>query len=197
MDSGTRASALSSLSLTFVCRKDVNFTTTPSPGSLHTWACLQSQSADRCECTGPRQPLTKQADAQPGQALSEPLAQALRELPPPLLLPVVVLLIQGEPVHVPGQACGQVGDGGEGTWGHKNMWVGWPPGHIHGGPQGSEPWGAVGEGKRVVEAHLCLLDMPRWWVMVASSWKVWSNSLKKMRWRLAFAHEGDGTPQKG
>lgn len=38
-------------------------------------------------------PLTEQADAQPGQALSEPLAQALRELPPPLLLPVVVLLI--------------------------------------------------------------------------------------------------------
>ncbi|KAL0598919.1 Zinc finger protein [Plecturocebus cupreus] len=53
------------------------------------------------------QPLTEQADAQPGQALSEPFAQALRELPPPLLLPIVVLLIQREPVHIPGQACGQ------------------------------------------------------------------------------------------
>lgn len=63
----------------------------------------------------PRRPLTEQADAQPGQALPEPLAEALRELPPPLLLPVVVLLIQREPVHVPGQARGQVGDGGEGT----------------------------------------------------------------------------------
>lgn len=50
-----------------------------------------------------------------GQALSQPLAQALRQLPPPLLLPVVVLFIQREAVHVPGQARGQVGDGGEGT----------------------------------------------------------------------------------
>lgn len=71
-----------------------------------------------------QQPLTEQADAQPGQALPEPLAQTLRELSPPLLLPVVVLLIQRQSVHVPGQARGQVGDGGEGTCGHKSMWIG-------------------------------------------------------------------------
>lgn len=71
-----------------------------------------------------QQPLTEQADAQPRQALPEPLAQTLWELPPPLLLPVVVLLIQRQPVHVPGQARGQVGDGGEGTCGRKSTWVG-------------------------------------------------------------------------
>lgn len=64
---------------------------------------------------GPLQPLTEQADAQPGQALPEPLAQALGQPPPPLLLPLVVLLVQRQAVHVPRQACGQVGDGGEGA----------------------------------------------------------------------------------
>lgn len=58
--------------------------------------------------------LTQQTDAQPGQALPQPLAQALRELPPPLLLSVVVFLVQREAVHVAGQTGGQVGDGREG-----------------------------------------------------------------------------------
>lgn len=61
------------------------------------------------------QSLTEQADAQPGQALPQSLAQALRKLPPPLLLPVIVLFIQREPVHISGQAGGQVGDGCQGT----------------------------------------------------------------------------------
>ena len=60
--------------------------------------------------------VTQQADAQTGQALSQPVPQALRQLSPPLLLPGVVLLVQGEAVHVPGQAGGQVGDGCQCTW---------------------------------------------------------------------------------
>lgn len=64
-----------------------------------------------------RQHLTQEADAQAGQALPQPFAQALWELPPPLLLPGAVLLVQREPVHVPGEAGGQVGDGGEGACG--------------------------------------------------------------------------------
>lgn len=97
-----------------VYRKDVNLPTTPDPGSQGPTA---EQRADQRTA---QQPLTEQADAQPGQALAEPLAQALWELSPPLLLPVVVLLIKGQPVHVSGQARGQVGDGGEGAWGHKS-----------------------------------------------------------------------------
>lgn len=85
---GSRGSALLSLSLSFACRKDGNRTTTPSPGELSTWPARRAVSA----C--PPQRLTEQADAQAGQALSQPLAQALGQLPPPLLLPVVVLLIQ-------------------------------------------------------------------------------------------------------
>lgn len=99
-------SALSSLRLSVVYRKDLHLPSTPSPGSPSPRPDVRARS---------QPPLTEQADAQPGQALLEPLAQALRELPPPLLLPGVVLLIEGEPVHVSGQARGQVGDGSEGT----------------------------------------------------------------------------------
>lgn len=105
---GTRTRASSSPSLRFSGR----MTGGPLPPLVPAGG---PPSAGRRPSPSPRRPLTEQADAQPGQALPQPLAQALRELPPPLLLPVVVLLVQREPVHVAGQAHGQVGDGGEGT----------------------------------------------------------------------------------
>ena len=88
--------------------------TTPGSGPGGTWP-QQGRRQTPERAPPPPGPLTEQTEAQPGQALPEPLAQALRELPPPLLLPVVVLLVQRQPVHVPGQARGQVGDGREGT----------------------------------------------------------------------------------
>ena len=102
------------LSLSFVCRK------TEGPHYPRFWPGVGTWPRQAREQTPerpppPPRPLTEQTDAQPGQALPEPLAQALRELPPPLVLPVVVLLVQRQPVHVPGQARGQVGDGREGT----------------------------------------------------------------------------------
>lgn len=87
----------------------------PNPGPAGEYPAAVGPLADARVPPPPPRPLTEQTDAQPGQALPEPLAQALRELPPPLLLPVVVLLVQRQPVHVPGQARGQVGDGREGT----------------------------------------------------------------------------------
>lgn len=54
---------------------------------------------------------TQQADAEPRQPLPQPVPEALRQLPPPLLLPGVVFFVQRQAVHVPGQAGCQVGDG--------------------------------------------------------------------------------------
>lgn len=104
---GTRLRSLTSLS--FLCRKPGRATPPPpAPNLVGGRAASRRPSAP---APPPPAPFTEQTDAQPGQALPEPLAQALRELPPPLLLPAAVLLVQRQPVHVPGQARGQVGDG--------------------------------------------------------------------------------------
>lgn len=61
-------------------------------------------------------PRTQQADAEARQPLPQPVPEALRQLPPPLLLPGVVLFVQRQAVHVPGQAGRQVGDGRQGAF---------------------------------------------------------------------------------